>query len=158
MVYTFLFTRFEIIVDEVDVRRHAPEDFIVCFRHSVDRDRVVEARPSSPLMPLVWRPWQRTSQGIAGFFHFRVVVAMSCVPLHLQNTTMAQVVLGPSCCDVQLSQFRDILDDDDREFFVQAWCWHPSFIERQKLIFVPEPPALGVYVEPTSAPGLRYLV
>jgi hypothetical protein len=83
---------------------------------------------------------------------------MSRVPLHLRNTTMAQVVLGPSCCDVQLSQFRDILDDDDREFFVQAWCWHPSFIERQKLIFVLEPPVLGVYVEPTSAPGLRYLV
>jgi hypothetical protein len=61
MVYTFLFARFEITADEVDVRRHAPEDFIVRFRHRVDRDRVLEARPSSPLMPLVWRPWRRTS-------------------------------------------------------------------------------------------------
>jgi hypothetical protein len=56
MVYTFLFTRFEIIVDEVDIRRHALEDFIVHFRHHVDRDRVLEARTSSPLMPLVWIP------------------------------------------------------------------------------------------------------
>jgi len=60
MVYTSLFNRFGITADEVDVRRHAPEDFVARFRHRADRDRVLESWPSGQV-PLVWRPWRRTS-------------------------------------------------------------------------------------------------
>ena len=60
MVYTSLFNRFGITADEVDVRRHAPEDFVARFHHRADRDHVLESWPSGQV-PLVWRPWRRTS-------------------------------------------------------------------------------------------------
>ena len=72
---------------------------------------------------------------------------------------MAQVILGPCCTSVELSRIRDTPTDDDREFFVMAWCWHPNFIEEEKIIFIPEPRVAGVAEdERTADPGLRYLV
>jgi len=55
ILYTSLSNRFGITADEVDVRRHAPEDFVALFHHWADRDRVLESRPSGQV-PLVWRP------------------------------------------------------------------------------------------------------
>lgn len=46
---------------------------------------------------------------------------------------------------------------DDREFFVSAWCWHPSYIPAEQVIFIPEPQLPGVLVE-DRLPGLWYLV
>jgi hypothetical protein len=45
MVIRFIYDRFDIRADKVDVRRHDPEDFIVRFRHRTDRDRVLASRP-----------------------------------------------------------------------------------------------------------------
>ena len=40
-----------------------------------------------------------------------------------------------------------------------AWCWHPNFIEEEKIIFILEPRVAGVAEdERTADPGLRYLV
>jgi len=124
-VYSYLRNRFDIQLDVVDVRRHEPEDFVVRFRHRADRDRVMGATPGGALMPLVWHPWRRTSGASATAFKFKVLVALRRVPLHARNTDVAQVVLGPSCTDVELIDRRDTPVDDDREFFVIAWCWHP---------------------------------
>ena len=158
MVYTSLFNHFDITADEVDVRRHAPEDFVARFRHRADRDRVLESRPSGQV-PLVWRPWRRTSQASGGSFSFHVVMAIARVPLHARNTTVAQAILGPCCTSVELSRIRDTPADDDREFFVMAWCWHPNFIEEEKIIFIPEPRVAGVAEDERTADlGLRYLV
>jgi len=68
MVYSFIFNRFEVAVDEVDVRGHAPEDFIVRFCHLMDQECVLVAGPRGHLMPLVWRPWRRTSLASTGVF------------------------------------------------------------------------------------------
>lgn len=54
MVRRYLFDRFNISADEVDVRRHDPEDFIVRFTHRTDRDRVLAAPPMGALLPLIW--------------------------------------------------------------------------------------------------------
>ncbi|CAD6262680.1 unnamed protein product [Miscanthus lutarioriparius] len=57
--------------------------------------------------------------------------------------------------------------DDDREFFVAAWCLHPRFIPDEKIIFIPKPnvriPGDALYVHADEIihdklPGLRYLV
>lgn len=40
-VQDYLRRRFDLADDEVDVRHHFPEDFIVRFRHGVDKDRVL---------------------------------------------------------------------------------------------------------------------
>lgn len=122
MVYSFLANRFDITADEVVVRRHEPEDFHMRFWHSADRDHVLEARGGGHLLPLVWYPWRRTSGAVADAFHFKAVVALSRVPAHARNLATAQIVLGRSCCEVSLSEFRDTPEDDDREFFVEAWC------------------------------------
>jgi len=158
MVYTMLFDRFGIAADEVDVRRHAPEDFVVRFHHQADRDRVLGSRPSGHL-PLVWRAWRRTSLACAGSFRFRVVLAVSRLPLHARNTSVVQSILGSCCSNIELTHTRDAPVDDDREFFVIAWCWHPNLIEREKVIFISEPRLPGVAAEERMAePGLRYLV
>jgi hypothetical protein len=55
-----------------------------------------------------------------------------------------------------LTDLRDRLNEDDREFFVVAWCRHPSYIEPEKVIFIPEPLVPGV--EENMRRGLHYLV
>jgi hypothetical protein len=96
MVSSYLFERFGITSLEADVRRHDPEDFVVRFRHQVDHDRVLAAHPGGSLLPLVWRPWRRTSIASAGSFRFKVLVGMKCVPLHARNVATTQTILGPS--------------------------------------------------------------
>jgi hypothetical protein len=91
MVAAYLLEHFDIRPGEAEVRRHDPEDFIVRFRRREDRDRVLAAPPGGMLLPLVWRPWRRTSMASAGTFRFRVLVGMTRVPLHARSTAMAQV-------------------------------------------------------------------
>lgn len=94
-----------------------------------------------------------------GSFRFRVLVGMTCVPLHARNAATAQTILGPSCVKVEVVRPRDVPDDDDREFFVTAWCLHPSFIPPEQIIFIPEPSFhIPVDAVRTEVPGLRYLV
>ena len=76
---------------------------------------------------------------------------------------MAQCFLGSACGKLELSNFRDRPDINDREFFVSAWCWHPSFINAEGVIFIPEPHIPGVlppevWVQDAHLPGLRYKV
>jgi len=52
---------------------------------------------------------------------------LSGVPLHARNLDVAQSVLGSACVNPSASDFRDRPAFDDREFFVSAWCWHPSY-------------------------------
>jgi hypothetical protein len=50
-------------------------------------------------------------------------------------------------------------EDNDQEFFVTAWCFHPRFIPEEQIIFIPEPQILGaVEASCSELPGLRYLV
>lgn len=125
---------FELHDGEFDVQHHYPKDFMARFR--VDRERVMEARPSMLWLPLIWRPWRRTSKGLYACFWFWVVVAISRVPLHAQNLDMAQTYLG-TACTVVITEFRDRPLIDDREFFVEAWCCHPWLIPSEQVIFIP---------------------
>lgn len=159
MVYDYLLTRFDITADEVEVRRHHPEEFVARFRHGADRERVLSSRPGGALLPLVWYPWRRTSGASAGAFRFKVLLAMSRLPLHARSEAVAQVIVGPSYAKVEATQLRDVPVEDDREFFVTAWCWHPNFILDKHVIFIPEPSVHGVADnERSSLSGLRYLV
>lgn len=143
MVSAYLFERFGITSLDADVRRHDPEDFVIRFRHREDRERVLAARPTGAPLPLLWRPWRRTSWASAGTFRFRVLVAMRRLPLHARSAAVAQAILGPCCTNIELTRPRDIPDDDDTEFFITAWCWHPRFIREEQIIFIPEPPIPG---------------
>lgn len=49
-------------------------------------------------------------------------------------------------------------EDDDREFFVAAWCIHPRLVPDEKVITIPEPVFLGDHEDMTELPALRYLV
>lgn len=163
MVLSYLLDWFGISADVVDIRWHAPEDFVVRFRHRVDRDRVLAAPLTGLFLPLVWRPWRRTSQVVSGNFKFRVIVALSHVPLHARNAVVAQTILGPCCAEVvvldRADELRDVPEDDDREMFVTAWCFHPHFLRPQQLVFIPEPHIHGVNGDDRLAlPGLQYLI
>ena len=69
------------------------------------------------------------------------------------------MVLGSACADIQTTPIRDRPEDDDREFFVVAWCWHPSFIPPERLIFIPELlQQAGRVGEDQALRSLRYLV
>lgn len=90
-------------------------------------------------------------------FEFRVIVALSNVPLHARNLEVAQTALGPACANLDFSDYRDRPLIDDREFFVSASCWHPSFIHPQQIVYIPEPRVPGVVFD-DHLPGLTYLV
>ena len=157
-VISHLVARFGFRAMDFEVRRHHPEDFVVRLRNPEDRDRVLTSGAGGTL-PLIWRPWRRTSLAAAGLFRYRAVLALSRVPLHARNLEVAQVVLGPACADIQTTPIWDRPEDDDREFFVVAWCWHPSFIPLERLIFIPEPLQQAGRVGGEQAlRGLRYLV
>lgn len=159
MVSSYLFEHFGITRLDADVRRHDPEDFIVHFRHLADRDRVLGTRPTGAPLPLVWHPWRRTSTTSAGSFCYKVLVGMKCVPAHARSAMTAQTILGPSCGNIEVVWPRDVEDNDDREFFVTAWCWHPRSIQHEQIIFIPEPSFQGACeVARSELPGLRYLV
>lgn len=157
MLRAHLRDHFGLMDDEFSVRRHFPEDFLVRFVHGADRERVLESRRPSPL-PLVWYQWRRTSLGHHSSFKFRVLLALSRVPLHARSVEVAQAVLSPACAQVEETELRDIDDDDDREYFVTAWCKHPAFIADRNLIFIPEPNAIGIALPADALPGLSYLV
>jgi hypothetical protein len=159
MVSSYLLERFELTSLDADVRRHEPEDFVVRFRRAADRDRVLAAAPTGPPLPLVWRPWRRTSLASAGTFRFKVLLALRCVPLHVRRAEVVQRILGPCYAQITVVQLRDIPDDDERELFVTAWCLHPSLIRPEVAIFIPEPTLPGaVEAERSQLPGLRYVV
>ena len=67
-VYEMLHNRFQIRCDEVEVRIHEPEDFLVRFRCREDRDRVLASPDWGYLIPLRWRPWTRILGAVAGAF------------------------------------------------------------------------------------------
>lgn len=97
--------------------------------------------------------------GQCGAFRFKVLVRLWGVPLHAHSTSTAQTVLSPSCCNLELAQLRDVNDDDDREFFLTAWCFHPRFIHHERVIFIPEPSYPGACeAARTVVPSLRYIV
>ena len=90
---------------------------------------------------------------------FMVLVGMRRAPLHARNATTAQTILGHACAEVDVVRPSDVPADDDREFFVTAWCLHPRFIPDEQVVFIPEPRILSpVEATLTVLPGLRYLV
>jgi hypothetical protein len=127
MVSSLLFERFGLTTQDADVRRHVPEDFIVRFRRPADRDRVLAAGPTGAPLPLIWNPWRRTSLAHSGAFRYRVLVGMRRIPLHAWNVPTVQTVLGPCCSGINIVGPIDVDDDDDRELFATAWCWHPRY-------------------------------
>ena len=70
---------------------------------------------------------------------FRVLVGMRRVPLHAQNASTTQTILGPACVDIDVVRPSDDPADDDREFFVTTWCMHPRFIPDEQIVFIPKP-------------------
>ncbi|EER88477.2 hypothetical protein SORBI_3010G159300 [Sorghum bicolor] len=156
-IYEALRNRFNILRDNVDIRGHELDDFIVRFRRREDRDRVLASTGWGPLIPLRWRLWSRQACGVLAEFSLRVVVALRGLPAHARKVAVAQLRLGTCCCEVQVSNVRDRSIDDDREFFVQAWCKDPSLILPVDSIFIPEPLLPGV-PDPGVRRGLRYQV
>jgi hypothetical protein len=122
--------------------------------------------PNAPF-PLIWHPWRRMSLASAESFSFRVLVAMQGVPLHARNKSVAQAILGTACANVELPTPDAVPANDEREFFVAAWCRHPTLVPEEKEIFVPEPgvrlPGNTLAIEAgevihNKLPGLRYLI
>ena len=70
---------------------------------------------------------------------------------------MAQLRLGSCCCEVEVSSVCDRSTEDDREFFVQAWCRDPCLIRPEESVFIPEPLLPGI-ADPGVRRGLRYQV
>ena len=88
MLRDHLVQHFGLTAGEFDVRRHFPEDFVVRFQHDADRDLVLASRRPSAL-PMVWYPWRRTTLAHLGSFKFKVLLALSRVPLHARSVQVA---------------------------------------------------------------------
>lgn len=94
-----------------------------------------------------------------GSLRFRVLVGMRRVPLHAWNASMAQTILGPAYVEVDVVRPSDVPTDDDRKFFVVAWCLHPCFILDEKIVFILETRIHNpVEVSSEELSGLLYLV
>jgi hypothetical protein len=137
MVRDYLATFFGIT--DASVRRHDPEDFVIRFSRLEDMEAVLHTRvPNAPFL-LIWHPWRWTSLASAGLFRYRVLMGMRRVPLHARSVAVAQTILGRACTRIELAPPTAAPMDDDREFFVAAWCLHPRFIPDEKIIFIPKP-------------------
>jgi hypothetical protein len=165
MVQDYLAAQFGI--DDAVVRRHDPDDFVVRFSRREDLELVLHSTVHEPPFRLIWHPWRRMSMVTAGSFHYRVVIGMRRVPLHARSMAVAQIILGRACAQIELAPPEVCPENDDSEFFVAAWCKHPSFIDDEKIIFIPEPnvriPGHALYLHTNEIvlnrlPGLQYLV
>lgn len=86
-------------------------------------------------------------------------MGMRRIPLHVRSAATAQIILVPCCANITVVWPEDVPEDDDSEFFVTAWFWHPRYIQHEQIIFVPEPSYPGANEAAwTELPGLRYLV
>lgn len=152
---------------DVSVHSHDPEDFIVRFARSEDRDLTLRAVVPNTPFTLIWHPWRRTSLASAGAFHYQVLVGMTRVPLHVKNTAMAQAILGTPAPTSSPRRWMSRRQKMTGSSFVAAWCLHPSLVPDEKTIFIPEPnvriPRNALYLDADEVilnklPGLRYLV
>ena len=73
---------------------------------------------------------------------------MRQVPLHVRSASTAQIILGSSCAEVKVVRPSDVAADDEREFFVTAWCADPRFIPMEEVLFVPEPRVMARWLLP----------
>jgi hypothetical protein len=62
------------------------------------------------------------------FLRYRVLVGMTHVPIHARSAAVAQTIIGRACARIELAPLDAIPADDDREFFVSAWCMDPQFV------------------------------
>jgi hypothetical protein len=167
MVSEYLMNYFRLHASTFSVWHHDPEDFIVRFARQQDLEAVLQTVVLDPPFRLIWNRWRRTSLASAGSFQYRVLVGMRRVPLHARSLEVAQTILGTACAHLDIAPPGIAPEDDDREFFVAAWCLHPKFVPDEKVIFIPEPnplvPGNALYVNAEEVvlnrlPGLRYLV
>jgi hypothetical protein len=126
MVRAFLAAEFNI--EDASVRRYEPEDFVVRFANRDDTERVLHSRVLNPPFCLIWHPWSRLSMASSTFLHYRVLVGMTRVPLHARSAVVAQTILGQVCARIEIALLEAVLVDDDREFFMSAWCMDPRFV------------------------------
>lgn len=103
----------------------------------------------------------------SSLFCYMVLVGMSRVPLHARSTAVAQTILGRACTRIELAPPEPTPEDDDREFFMAAWCLDPCFVPEEQTIFIPEPvaaiPGDALYLRADEdvidgLPGLNYQV
>jgi hypothetical protein len=140
MVRAYLASHLGVV--EASVRCHEPKDFIVRFSRREDRETVLCTPVVNAPFSLIWHPWRRMSLATADFFQFRVLIGMRHVPLHARNADVVQTILGSSCARIELAPPEVTPVDDDREFFMAAWCQHPRLIPEEQAIFIPEPNVL----------------
>jgi hypothetical protein len=64
---------------------------------------------------------------------------------------VAQSILGTVCTHIELASLEVTPPDDDQEFFVVAWCLHPTFVPDETIIFIPKPnvciPRNALYID-----------
>ncbi|RLN09848.1 hypothetical protein C2845_PM11G18690 [Panicum miliaceum] len=152
---------------EYTVHRFDPEDFLVEFSNAADADRVLHAHyPEDAPFCLVWKRWRRQSMASFGSFRFRVPIEFTGIPAHARNISTARFVLETSCSDL-IEAPPELTGDDQRKFYICAWCFHPDLVPQQKVIFIHEPPEQyvesGLFLRPheiiqSKHDGLRYNV
>jgi hypothetical protein len=165
MVRAFLTTEFGI--EDTSVRRYEPKDFVVQFANRDDAERVLHSQVLNPPFRLIWHPWSRLSTASSTFLRYHVLVGMTRVPLHARSATVAQTILGRACARIEIAPPEAVPVDDDKEFFVSAWCMDPQFVLDEQIIFIHEPvhwipgTALCLHADDEvidGLPGLNYLV
>jgi hypothetical protein len=91
----------------------------------------------------------------AGAFTFRVLVGMLNAPAHVRSVPIAECILGTSCTDIEIAPQEVVPEDDDREFFVTAWCIHPRLVLDEKILAILEPLFLDMHEDMMELPALR---
>jgi hypothetical protein len=111
MVRQHLHSAFGIVDGAMTVRRHMPEDFLVCSSHHEDLETVL-GTPSDNGAPFTLI-WMRMSQASVGLFKFKVVVGLKNIPAHARSLENVQLLLGSSCANVELPSLVDEEEKDD---------------------------------------------
>ncbi|CAL5044434.1 unnamed protein product [Urochloa decumbens] len=166
-VELFMSEHFELGRDDVEVRLHRPDDFLLVFRRRIDADRVLHAEPpGNSVLRLTFRRWRREACAVSEPLQFKVLLDMKGIPGHLWEVDVAQRIVGTSCSIIQAAPDVETRRNM-RTFTVAAWAVHPDLIPEEVVVIVPEKDAPfspgNLFLRPeelihTSKSTLRYRV
>jgi hypothetical protein len=133
-------TSFDILGNNIWVRCHFLEDFLIIFSFVDDMLCVLDDPPPTDTpFTLIFKRWHRKAMASVESLRYQVTVVVCHLPAHVWNLTIVQHVLSPTCSRLKPTS-ETVAKVDLCCFMVVAWCIHPNLIPREKIIFVSELP------------------
>lgn len=141
-----------VIPEEYMVHRSEPDDFLVEFSTPEIAKRILHSHlPPRSTFSVDLEKMVPPATASLTSLRFRVLVELRGIPTHARSVDTAQVILASACSDLMEAPVH-LAGNNMAALFVACWCLHLDIIPKEKLIFIPEPPApcveCGLFLKP----------